>query len=264
MSSSEIQITFLGTGTSVGVPVIGCACDVCRSFDSRNKRTRSSILVSVGTDAIILVDSGPDLREQALREGLTRIDAVLYTHSHVDHVVGFDELRAFCWGREEPLPLYASSATLETLKCMFGWAFHAENTHRGYVKPSPQIITKAFCIGSLKISPLPVEHGSVDTLGFLFETTAGSRIAYLPDVKYIPEETLTMMQNLDVLILDGLRDTPHSTHLSVAEACKISVDLKPRQTFLTHISHDLDHDALSKRLPANISPAYDGLEITLR
>lgn len=262
MSSDNANIIFLGTGTSVGVPVIGCNCPVCKSADPRNNRTRSSILVSCG-DTAVLVDSGPDLREQALREGITMIGAVLYTHSHLDHVVGFDEMRAFCWGKPDPLPLYATESCLAVLKNMFGWAFHADNTHRGYVKPDPRIITGPFRVGPFSITPLPVEHGGVETVGFLFETDGGYRLAYLPDVKSIPPETMAMLGGLDLLVIDALRDSPHPTHLSLGETLGISKNLAPRRTVLTHISHDFDHAQLSSRLPDGVSPAHDGLRIPL-
>ena len=262
MSAAESSLLFLGTGTSVGVPVIGCSCDVCRSTDPRDNRTRSSVLVSHGATTL-LVDSGPDLREQALREKITSIDAVLYTHSHLDHVVGFDELRAFCWGKDAPLPLYATSACLDVLKGMFGWAFSPDNIHRGYVKPDPRPVTSAFRIGGLAITPLPVEHGEVETVGYLFETDAGFRTAYLPDVKCIPEDTLGLLGRLDVLVIDSLRDTPHSTHLSVGEALEISQSLSPRRTLLTHISHDLGHAELSARLPEAVEVAFDGLRVPM-
>ena len=255
-------LTFLGTGTSVGVPVIGCKCPVCKSSDPRNNRTRSSILVTTGETAV-LVDSGPDLREQALRENIASIAAVIYTHSHLDHVAGFDEMRAFCWGKKEPLPLYATESCLGVLKSMFGWAFLPDNTNSGYVRPAPRPITAEFRIGDLTIRPLPVIHGSVETVGLLFETDDHFRFAYVPDAKTIPESTMATMGNLDLLIIDTLRGTPHSTHLSLPEALEISEKLSPRRTLLTHISHDLDHASLASALPDSVSPAHDGLRVNL-
>ena len=263
MSSDHAYLTFLGTGTSVGVPVIGCSCPVCKSNDPHNNRTRSSILVTTG-ETTVLVDSGPDLREQALREGIASIDAVIYTHSHLDHIVGFDELRAFCWGKKEPLPLHATESCLDALKCMFAWAFQKKNINSGYIRPAPLPITSEFRIGDLTILPLPVIHGSVETIGFLFETDDHFRFAYLPDVKSIPESTLAMMENLDLLIIDALRDSSHSTHLSVPEALEISKKLSPRKTLLTHISHDLDHESLAAKLPEGVFPAHDGLRVNLQ
>ena len=170
--AADFELTFLGTGTSVGVPVIGCPCRVCHSEDPRDKRTRSSVHVRCG-DISVLVDSGPDLRAQALREGLTKVDAVIYTHAHVDHVVGFDELRAFCWHRESPLPLHATPETMGVLKRMFGWAFSTENVFRGYIKPDPHLIEGPLTVGDLRIVPLPVQHAKADTVGFLFEPSSG-------------------------------------------------------------------------------------------
>jgi phosphoribosyl 1,2-cyclic phosphate phosphodiesterase len=262
MSAAASSLLFLGTGTSVGVPVIGCDCNVCRSTDPRDNRTRSSVLVSDGTTTL-LVDSGPDLREQALREKISAIDAVLYTHSHLDHVVGFDELRAFCWGKKEPLPLHGTAACIDVLKGMFGWAFSSDNTHRGYVKPAPKLVTSTFRIGGLEITPLPVEHGTVETVGYLFETERGFRAAYLPDVKRIPEATMALLGNLQILIIDALRETPHSTHLSLNEALEISRTLLPCRTLLTHISHEFGHAELSARLPDGVEVAWDGLGLPL-
>lgn len=262
MSSYDAYLTFLGTGTSVGVPVIGCHCEVCKSSDPHNNRTRASLFIST-PEIKILIDSGPDLREQALREKISSIDAVLYTHSHLDHVVGFDELRAFCWGKPNPLPLYGTKSCLDVIKNMYGWAFEDSNTHSGYVKPDPRPITGIFSIGDLTIHPLPVLHGTVETIGFRFDTASGFAFAYLPDVKSIPEGTLEMLHNLDILIIDSLRLTTHSTHLSLPETLAIAEILKPKRTLLTHISHELDHSSLAASLPINISPAYDGLKISI-
>ncbi len=263
MPEAEPFLTFLGTGTSVGVPVIGCTCPVCKSTDPRNNRTRSSILIAT-KETTILVDSGPDLREQALREGTTSIDAVIYTHSHLDHVAGFDEMRAFCWGKSEPLPLYATESCLDELKRMFGWAFLPANTNSGYVRPAPRPITQEFHIGALTVRPLPVIHGAVETIGLLFETADGFRFAYMPDVKSIPESSMAMMKNLDLLIIDSLRESPHTTHLSLPEALEISRKLSPGKTLLTHISHDLEHASLTESLPDGVLPAHDGLRVSLQ
>lgn len=255
-------LTFLGTGTSVGVPVIGCKCPVCTSTDPHNNRTRSSITLESG-GIRILVDSGPDLREQALREDISSIDAIIYTHGHVDHVAGFDELRAFCWGKDTPLPLYATDSCLNVLKTMFAWAFHVDNIYRGYVKPDPRPLEKGMNIGGISITPLPVDHGSVETVGLLFKMPGGFRFAYLPDVKTIPDSTMEMLTDLDLLVIDTLRDGPHASHLSLTEALSISEKLSPAKTLLTHMSHDLDHSTLAASLPPGVSPAFDGLRIPL-
>ena len=258
--AAEFELTFLGTGTSVGVPVIGCPCRVCHSTDPRDRRTRSSVHVRCG-DVSVLVDSGPDLRAQALREGLTKVDAVIYTHAHVDHVVGFDELRAFCWHRESPLPLHATPETMDVLKRMFGWAFSTENVFRGYIKPDPQLIEGPFSVGDLRIVPLPVQHANADTVGFLFEPPQGPRVAYIPDVKHIPPATMGLLEGADILIIDALREQPHPTHLSTAEALSIITECGVPRAWLTHLSHENPHAELEAILPTGVLVAHDGLKI---
>lgn len=254
------SLTFLGTGTSVGVPVIGCDCAVCRSPDARNTRTRSSVVVRHAGNSL-LVDTGPDLREQALREHLTCVDAVFYTHAHVDHVVGFDELRAFCWRRSGGLPLHATAACMDTLRQMFGWAFDAANAkHGGYVRPDPQIIKGPVHIGGLRVTPLPVEHAAVETVGFLFDD-GDARLAYLPDVKRVPDATADLLRGVDVLIVDALRDAGHPTHFTTAEALDLAKACGARQTWLTHLGHENDHAALAASLPPGVGVAYDGLTL---
>ncbi len=259
--SMELNLTFLGTSTSVGVPVIGCDCPTCLSEDPKNQRTRSSIYIQTPSSSL-LVDTGPDLHTQALRERLTIVDAVLYTHTHMDHITGFDELRAFCWRRDEPLPLYGSRACLEELQRMFRWAFDSKNTYRGYVRPDARIVDSRFTLDSLSITPLPVLHGSVETHGYCFQTASGFRLAYIPDVKTIPPSTLALLGNLDCLIIDGLREESHPTHLSILEACEISETLGSPQTWLTHISHEVDITERAKTLPAHVAFAYDGLQLS--
>ena len=260
--AAGFSLTFLGTGTSVGVPVIGCACPVCTSSDRRNNRLRSSVLVRAG-EVAVLVDSGPDLRAQALREGLREIDAVVYTHAHMDHVVGFDELRAFCWRKDGPLPLHATDECMATLKKMFGWAFSAENVYLGYVKPDPRRIDGTFSYGDLRITPLPVEHGSVETIGFLFEPAGARSIAYLPDVKRIPSATMELIRGVDVLVVDSLRPTPHPTHFSLGEALEAIREAGAGEAWLTHLGHENEHSALESELPPRVRVAWDGLRIEL-
>lgn len=260
--ATDFELTFLGTGTSVGVPVIGCDCPVCTSADRRNRRTRSSIHLRMG-DTQLLIDSGPDLREQALREGICQIDAVLYTHGHVDHVAGFDELRAFCWRRESPLPMHGSRETLNTLRQMFGWAFSPKNIYRGYVKPQPIEFVGPIHFGPLRITPLPVEHGGVETHGFLFELPGRPSLAYIPDAKRIPEATRQQIHGVHTLIIDALRRKPHPTHMTVEEALSAIAESGAIRAYLTHLSHEIEHGALSATLPAHVHIAHDGLQIGL-
>lgn len=257
----EISLTFLGTSTSTGVPVIGCDCPVCSSGDPRLTRTRASIHVQT-PEYSVLVDSGPDLREQALREKLTTVDAVLYTHAHLDHITGFDELRAFCWRRDSPLPLYGSADCLAEIRRVFQWAFLPSNTYKGYVKPGPVETHGPFRLGNLTVTPVPVIHGSVDTQGYRFDYPGVPSIAYLPDVKTIPQTSRGLLENTGVLILDSLHRREHPTHMHFSEALATAAGLGAQQTYLTHLSHELDPREAEAELPQNISFAHDGLKLT--
>ncbi|YCM44717.1 MBL fold metallo-hydrolase [Verrucomicrobiaceae bacterium 227] len=269
MSEQAMQITdtlspgrflFLGTSTSVGVPVIGCQCPTCTSSHPWDNRTRSSALLE-GPWGSLLIDSGPDLREQALREGLSKVDAVLYTHEHIDHIAGFDELRAFCWHRDDPLPLYGSPETLAGLKRMYPWAFLGEQTQRGYIRPEARPFDSIFTFEGLTITPIEVDHGRVRTHGFRFDHEELGSLAYIPDVKTLPLASLELLHGLDVLVIDGLRQEKHSTHMSVGEALGIIAHLKPTRSYLTHLSHELPWEETNARLPANVSLAHDGLTL---
>lgn len=242
--------------------MIGCDCAVCASDEPLNKRTRSSVVVRAG-EVTLLVDSGPDLRQQALRENLREIDAVIYTHGHLDHVAGFDELRAFCWRKRQPLPLHATVGCMEMLQKMFGWAFFPEREIEGYVRPDPHLISGPFFYGDLRVTPLPVEHASVETVGFLFEYPGAKSLAYLPDVKRIPAATMALLAGVEVLVVDALRVAPHPTHFSLAEALETAAATGAGETWLTHLSHDYDARAAQQDLPVGVKFAWDGLRISL-
>lgn len=244
------------------MPVIGCDCAVCTSYEERNKRFRSSVVLRHG-EVALLVDSGPDLRQQALREGLREINAVLYTHGHLDHVAGFDELRAFCWRRTEPLPLHATPSCMELLMRMYGWAFFPQRENSGYVRPDPRVIEGEFTYGDLRVTPLPVEHSTVETVGFLFEVAGARSVAYLPDVKSIPAPTLKRIAGVDVLVVDSLRPSPHPTHFSLTEALAAAEEIGSKETWLTHLSHEYDARTFDKHLPTGVRLAWDGLRISL-
>lgn len=259
--SLKTTLTFLGTSTSVGIPVIGCDCATCTSVDTVNHRLRSSIHIQTPTHSI-LVDSGPDLRQQALRHHLFQVDAVLYTHSHLDHVSGFDELRAFCWSRDTPLPLYARPSCIEELKKMFGWAFDPANVYKGYVKPDPHPVEGVFMLGETKITPLPVIHGHVETIGYRFDTPCNSSYAYIPDAKIVPPATRELLHGVDNLIIDALRPDPHPTHLSIQESLVIAEEIQASKVWLTHISHETDVHTVEKLLPSHVRFAYDTLVLS--
>lgn len=256
----EICLTFLGTSTSTGVPVIGCSCSVCTSENPRLKRTRSSIHIKTPEHSI-LVDTGPDLREQALRENLTAVDGVLYTHAHLDHVTGFDELRAFCWHRESPLPIYGSAKCLDEIKRIYEWAFSPTNTNRGYVRPEPLEISGPFKLGELTITPVAVKHGNIDTHGYRFDYPGTPSIAYIPDVKTIPEASQQLLQDVSVLIIDALHKREHPTHMNLSESVSMATKLQAKQVYLTHLSHELDVEGTLGELAKPFQFAYDGLKL---
>ena len=258
-----MKILFLGTGTSTGVPVIGCDCETCRSEHPRNKRLRSSVLVQT-QDTIILVDSCTDLRQQALRHELSSIDAVLYTHPHLDHVAGFDELRAFCWHRRDGLPLYAGPECMENLKRMYVWAFASSNTYQGYIRPEPHTHdgSTPFMIGDIEITPVLIEHASVQTHGYVFRHE-GKSFGYAPDVKNIPKDSMPLLANLDAFAMDGLGADSHPSHLSVAENVELMRQLRPKQGLITHSGHRVEYVACSEILPDFMSIAYDGMLLEL-
>ena len=257
-----MKVLFLGSGTSTGVPQIGCRCEVCSSADPRNKRLRSSILLR-SDEVSILVDSSPDLRQQALRYSISAIDAVLYTHEHLDHTAGFDDLRAFCWRREERLPLYAGELCLNKLSSTYAWAFDPNNNYRGYVRPAPHNHRgRPFSIADVHVLPVPVRHAAVETYGYVFICN-NKRFAYIPDIKELPASSRPLLHGLDALAMDGLRFKEHHTHLTIDENVALMSSLSPRRGFVTHSGHEIDYASLAARLPGFMQPAYDGLEILI-
>ncbi len=259
---SDFTITFLGTGTSVGVPMIGCDCEVCTSDDPRDVRFRSSIHVAT-PEASWLVDTGPELRLQCIRAGIIDVDAVIYTHAHMDHIVGFDDLRRFSIGADATIDIYGTAACLADLKRMFGFAFDGTNRYPGYIKPEAFEIDGAFTIGETRIVPLPVTHGRLETIGFLFERGGKKIAAYLPDCKTVSDEAVAELRGVESLIIDGLRITEHPTHMNIGEACAFAAEIGPRDTWLTHIAHEVSHAREEADLPNGVRIAYDGLELSL-
>ena len=259
-SASKLIVTVLGSGTSQGVPMIGCTCPVCRSTDPRDNRTRSSIFVETPS-AKILVDTTPDMRHQALREGLDHLDAVILTHPHADHIMGFDDLRRFCDLRGGPLPLYGSASTLEQIERIFHYAFNPKKLVPGYVHVMPHVVDGPFKLGGLDLTPLPVPHGSVSTLGFLFACQGRKLLAYLSDCAEAPEAVRRLIADVEVLIIDGLREAPHPTHLTVSGAVEVAQAVGAKQTYLTHQTHERLHVERQRQLPASIDVAYDGMKL---
>jgi len=252
-----LKITVLGSGTSVGVPAIGCACDVCTSTDPRDNRLRPSILVSYD-GRNVLIDTTPDLRTQALRARITRLDAVLFTHSHADHVMGLDDIRPFNFRQRERIPLHAAPETMAALHRCFPYVFDGVRKQTNTPQVEERIIEGPFDLFGVEFTPVPILHGSQTIHGFRFGTAA-----YLTDHSDIPESSIDLLHSLDVLFLDALRYKPHPTHSTVDRSIQTVARLNPRRAFFTHICHDLKHERAESLLPPNIRLAYDGLEIAV-
>ncbi len=253
----KARLTVLGSGTSMGVPTIGCDCAVCRSTDPHDRRTRPSVLVEYN-DRVVLIDTTPDFREQAIRAGLRRLDAVLYTHGHADHILGLDDLRPLSFHREGRIPLYAFDHTIPTLRQMFRYIFEADYKFGGLAQVEIMRINGSAPVElfGARFEPIPVLHGDVEIHGYRFGSAA-----YLTDFSDIPASSRERLRGLDILFLDALRHKPHPTHSTLENSVKIAEELQPRRTFFTHISHDLPHAATNAALPPNVRLAHDGLQL---
>jgi len=262
MGDCKLTITFLGTGTSAGVPMIACKCDVCRSEDPRDKRLRSSIYVEAG-DRSWVVDTGAEFRIQALRADIQKVDAVLYTHAHADHIMGFDDLRRFCLNNGDGLPIYASRKTMQDLSRVFRYAFSGEARFPGYIHPEPHLIEGRFSFGQTEICPIPVEHGRAHVFGFLFRQNGRALAAYISDCKTVSPKGLEQLREVETLILGTPCRRLHPTHMSLDEGIALAESLGPHRVFFTHLSHDFGHAATQRELPPNVFLAYDGLKLSL-
>jgi phosphoribosyl 1,2-cyclic phosphate phosphodiesterase len=255
-----MRLTFLGTGTSFGVPQIGCDCAVCRSTDPRDKRTRSGAVLEADGSAI-LIDTPPELRLQLIAAGFSRIDAVVYTHEHADHINGIDDLRVFSVRQRKPLPLYGPPETLERLRASFNYIFdEAVHPYEGTSKPRLSLHNtepnEAIRIAGVEVLPLAFTHGHLRVFGYRF-----GKLAYITDIKEIPEAERRRLRGLEVLVLNALWWRPHPTHLSISEAIETARELGARRTYLTHLTHETGHSELEAQLPAGVFPAYDGLTV---
>jgi phosphoribosyl 1,2-cyclic phosphate phosphodiesterase len=248
-----MKVTFLGTGTSVGVPSVGCDCDTCRSADPRDNRLRTSLLLEKDEHKI-LIDASTDFRQQALRTGINRIDAILFTHAHADHCFGLDDTRPIMF-RRGPISCFATEITWQGLRRVYSYAFEPA-PYAGVPRIIPETIDGAFCLFSLEIEPLTVIHGRLPVTAYRI-----GRFAYVTDCNQVPDEACSRLEGLDLLVIDALRFKAHPTHLSVEDSLRYIDRLKPRRALLTHISHDIKHQETSDKLPVGIEIAYDGLQV---
>jgi phosphoribosyl 1,2-cyclic phosphate phosphodiesterase len=254
------QLVFLGTGTSVGVPVIGCGCPTCASPNPRNHRLRCALLLGL-PGGTLLVDTPPDLRTQLLREQIGLVHATLFTHDHADHVFGLDDLRLFPYYLGHPMPVYCEEQVESRIRKSFDYAFAREAPNSGGGVPQIEfrrITTEAFEVLGAQVIPFRLRHGRFSVLGFRF-----GNLAYCTDTNGIPPESRPLLEGLDVLVLDALRAKPHPTHFSLAEAVEVARELGARRTYFTHMSHDLEHEATNRDLPEGMELAYDGLRLPL-
>jgi phosphoribosyl 1,2-cyclic phosphate phosphodiesterase len=258
MAVESLSITVLGSGTSVGVPTIGCHCTVCSSVDPRDQRLRPSIYIKYGGHGV-LIDTTPDFRQQALRARMERVDAILFTHSHADHIMGLDDVRPFNFRQGGVIPIYGSPETMDNIQRCFRYIFDPRYAESAVPRLTPHVFDGApIDLFGLEFMPIRLCHGNGTVHGFRFGPAA-----YLTDHSDIPEESMQQLSGLDVLFLDALRHKPHPTHSTVERSLQSVEKLAPRRAYFTHICHDLAHARTEELLPPNVRLAYDGLEIAL-
>lgn len=253
-----MQLTILGAGSSAGTPAIGCQCDTCTSDDPRNKRTRCSSIITLDTGENILIDTGPDLRLQALREGITNIGAVLYTHTHADHLHGIDDLRGFCQVNRKQIPLYSYKEAAEHIKTKFGYTLREPCDFWDLPVLSINEVNAPFDLFGATVTPIPIMHGRIQIFGYRI-----GNIAYMTDVSAIPESSFALLENLDLLLIDCLRIKEHPTHINIEQSLAYIGQIKAKQSVLIHMTHELEYKALTKMLRKNVSVGYDGLKINI-
>ena len=251
-----MQLTMLGVGSSAGTPAVGCGCATCISTDTRNKRTRCSSLITLDSGENILIDTGPDLRNQALRENIKRVDAVLYTHTHADHLHGIDDLRAFCQIQRKQIPLYAKADAVAHITQKFGYVLREPSDFWEMPVLRIQSVEAPFVLFGTQITPIPVMHGKSHIFGYRV-----GNIAYLTDVSEIPESSMALLQDLDILLLDCLRETTHPTHINMEQSLAYISRIKAKQSYMIHMTHDLEYSTLTNQLPKGIFVGFDGLKL---
>jgi phosphoribosyl 1,2-cyclic phosphate phosphodiesterase len=254
-----MQLTMLGVGSSAGTPMIGCQCDTCQSNDHRNKRTRCSSLITLDNGKSILIDTGPDLRQQALREGLKSVDAVLYTHTHADHMHGIDDLRAFCQRQRAQIPLFGSSQTVSHITEKFGYTLREPGNFWDLPVLKANAISAPFELFGTLVTPIPVKHGNSDIYGYRI-----GNFAYITDVSEIPDSSIPLLENLEVLLLDCLRLDAHYSHINLEQSLRYASLIKAETTYLIHMTHELEYATLTAALPDGVSVGYDGLKINIK
>jgi len=257
----SLELTFLGTGTSHGIPVIGCDCPVCRSTDPRDHRTRTSLLVKA-PDLHFVIDTSPDFRSQCLRERISRLDAALFTHAHTDHIMGFDDMRRFCELQDLKMPVFASASTMEGLRNTFRYAFDDPQPWKNYLRLAPGVIDGPFRLGETEIVPVDLPHGKFTSTGYVFLRSGRKLLAYFTDCAEVPPEAVEAARGVDVLVLDALRERPHPTHMTIAQALEAAAVIAPGASYFTHLCHDVGHAALEAALPVGRHVAHDGLTLT--
>lgn len=259
----SLELTFLGTGTSQGVPAIGCECPVCLSNDPRDHRTRTSILIRT-SDEVFVIDTTPEFRMQCLREKVTRLDAALFTHAHSDHIMGFDDMRRFCEMEDRKMPIYATASTMEPLRNIFRYAFDDPKPWKNYLRLDPHLIDyhETFQIGKTSVHPVELPHGKFTTTGYVIHRGAQKLLAYFTDCSEIPESARIAAEGVELLVLDALRDTTHPTHMNFEQAISSARSIGPTSTYFIHMSHDVSHAAKRDELPEGFYLAYDGLKVT--
>ena len=259
ISTSPRELILLGTGTSHGVPIIGCHCPVCTSTNPRNNRTRTGVAVRTN-EGTFLIDTSPELRIQLLRERIDVVHAVIYTHSHADHLFGLDDLRLFGYRLKRAIPLYCEAVVEAQIRAAYSYAFETQDPDQHY-GAIPQLELRRIGVApfellGVRVQPIRLMHGKLPILGFRI-----GDVAFCTDVSFIPDESWPLLDGLDVLVIDALRDEPHATHFGVSQALEAIERVKPKQAYLTHVSHYLEYTATNARLPKGVELSYDGLRI---